>query len=92
MRNEIMVSSSDGFVIAEEDLKLRGPGEIFGTRQHGLPELNISDLVKHVNILEDVKEVASNIINNDPALSHEANKVLRERVKKMFGENIQLNL
>ena len=76
-RNEIMVSSNDGFVIAEEDLKLRGPGEIFGTRQHGIPELNISDLVKHVNILEDVKDVAADIIKEDPSLSKEENLGLR---------------
>ena len=91
-RNEIMVSSNDGFVIAEEDLKLRGPGEIFGTRQHGIPELNISDLVKHVNILEDVKDVAAEIIKKDPGLKAESNAVLRTKVKKMFGDNIQLNL
>ena len=91
-RNEIMVNSTDGFVIAEEDLKLRGPGEIFGTRQHGLPELNISDLVRHVSILEDVKQVAAEIIKNDPYLSKYENIILRTKVKKMFGENIQLNL
>ena len=91
-RNEIMVSSNDGFVIAEEDLKLRGPGEIFGTRQHGIPELNISDLVKHVNILEDVRDVAAEIIKKDPGLKAESNAVLRTKVKKMFGDNIQLNL
>ena len=91
-RNEIMVASNDGFVIAEEDLKLRGPGEIFGTRQHGIPELNISDLVKHVNILEDVKEVAAGIIKDDPSLSKEENTVLKSKVKKIFGDNIQLNL
>lgn len=91
-RNEIMVGTNDGFVIAEEDLRLRGPGEIFGTRQHGLPELNISDLVKHVSILEDVKQVAADIIENDPALNNDENLVIREKVKKMFGENIQLNL
>lgn len=91
-RNEIMVSTEDGFVIAEEDLKLRGPGEIFGTRQHGLPELNISDLVRHVDILEDVKEVASDILKEDPELKSSSNLILRHKVKKMFGENIQLNL
>ena len=91
-RNEIMVNSTDGFVIAEEDLKLRGPGEIFGTRQHGLPELNISDLVRHVSILEDVKQVAAEIIKDDPSLSKDENLILRNKVKKMFGENIQLNL
>ena len=91
-RNEIMVNCSDGFTIAEEDLKLRGPGEVFGTRQHGVPELNISDLVKHVNILEDVKDVAAGIIEDDPALIKDEHMVLRKKVKKMFGDNIQLNL
>lgn len=91
-RNDIMVSTNDGFVIAEEDLKLRGPGEIFGTRQHGIPELNISDLVKHVSILEAVKSVAESIIADDPELSTEKNKTLRNKVKKMFGESIQLQL
>ncbi len=91
-RNEIMVNSNDGFTIAEEDLKLRGPGEIFGTRQHGLPELNIADLVKHVDVLEQVKEVALDILEEDPYLRDGENQVLRDRVQKMFGENIQLQL
>lgn len=91
-RNEIMVSSTDGFTIAEEDLKLRGPGEIFGTKQHGLPELNVADLVKHVDILDQVKDVAKDILEEDPYLRDPDNQVLREKVKKMFGENIQLQL
>lgn len=52
-------------MIAEEDLKLRGPGEIFGTRQHGLPELNISDLVRNADILEQVRAAAKTIIEQD---------------------------
>lgn len=91
-RNEIMVSTENGFVIAEEDLKLRGPGEIFGTKQHGLPELNVSDLVRHVDILEDVKEAAAGILKKDPGLTNLADRALRQKVKKMFGENIQLKL
>ncbi|MDD6816177.1 MAG: ATP-dependent DNA helicase RecG [Firmicutes bacterium] len=91
-RNELMVNSTDGFTIAEEDLKLRGPGEIFGTRQHGLPELNIADLVKHVDILDQVKDVAKDILEEDPYLRDPDNQVLRDKVKKMFGENIQLQL
>ena len=87
-----MVNSTDGFTIAEEDLKLRGPGEIFGTRQHGLPELNIADLVKHVDILDQVKDVAKDILEEDPYLRGPDNQVLRDKVKKMFGENIQLQL
>ena len=91
-RNEIMLSTENGFVIAEEDLKLRGPGEIFGTRQHGLPELNVSDLVRHVDILEDVKDAAAGILTDDPGLEKAESRPLRQKVKRMFGENIQLNL
>lgn len=91
-RNEIMCRSDNGFEIAEEDLKLRGPGEIFGTRQHGLPELNISDLIRHADILEDVKKVAARLIEDDPKLAASQNAGIRKKVKKMFGENIQLNL
>ena len=91
-RNEIMCQTTDGFVIAEEDLKLRGPGEIFGTRQHGLPELQIADLVKNIDILERVRNVAKDIIEKDPELISEENLELRYRVKKLFGENISLKL
>lgn len=91
-RNQIMVESSDGFYISEKDLELRGPGEIFGTKQHGLPPLNVADLVKHVDILEDVKKVAEDIIKNDPNLSMKKHKVIRKKVVHMFGESVQLNL
>ncbi|MBS5335701.1 MAG: DNA helicase RecG [Clostridiales bacterium] len=91
-RNEIMCSTEDGFVIAEEDLKLRGPGEIFGTRQHGLPELNISDLIRHGYILEKAKQAAGEIIEEDRCLEKKKYFGIRKRIKKMFGENIRLNL
>ena len=91
-RNEIMVSTTDGFVIAEEDLKLRGPGEIFGTRQHGIPELNIADLVKNADILSRVRGIAEDIIEKDPKLGEPENLELKERIKRMFGENITLQL
>ncbi len=91
-RNEIMCETADGFVIAEEDLKLRGPGELFGTRQHGLPELNISDLVRNVKILEKTKDIAAKIIEEDPRLFSLENAELKCRVQKMFGDKIQLRL
>jgi ATP-dependent DNA helicase RecG len=87
-----MVSTNDGFVIAEEDLKLRGPGEIFGTRQHGIPELNVADLVRNADILEKVRGIAQDIIDRDPGLSEPEDLELRERIKRLFGENISLNL
>lgn len=91
-RNEILCRTEDGFVIAEEDLKLRGPGEIFGTRQHGLPELKISDLVKNAEILEQVRAAAKEIIEKDPALEAPQHRILKQKIQKMFGERIQLRL
>ena len=87
-----MEESCDGFYIAEEDLKLRGPGEIFGTRQHGLPDLNIADLARHVNILSHAKECAVEILREDPELSSERYSMLRRRIVKLFGEDFALNL
>lgn len=91
-RNEIMCRTNDGFEIAEADLKLRGPGEIFGTRQHGLPELHISDLVRHGDVLEKAKDAAKEILTDDPNLKSPANVQLKQRIKKMFGEEIKLEL
>ena len=87
-RNNIMVSTTDGFVIAEEDLKLRGPGEIFGTRQHGIPELGVADLVKNADILNKVRDIAEDIIDKDPGLEEPENLELRDRIRMMFGDKI----
>ncbi|KJS81493.1 MAG: hypothetical protein JM58_16960 [Peptococcaceae bacterium BICA1-8] len=62
-RMEVMTQSCDGFYIAEQDLKIRGPGEIFGTRQHGLPDLKVADLVEDRLILEEAKNLAEQIIS-----------------------------
>lgn len=91
-RIKIMCESSDGFKLAEEDLRLRGPGEIFGTKQHGLPEMQISDIIRHGKVLEQAKEAAMRILNDDPELSKIKNRGLRGRVEKMFGSNIRLEL
>ena len=91
-RAKILTESSDGFRIAEEDLRLRGPGEIFGTKQHGIPELNISDLVRHADVLEKAKAAAQEVLQNDPELDKAEDQVLKSRVKKMFGDDIRLEL
>ena len=91
-RGEIMESSSDGFFIAEEDLKLRGPGEIFGTRQHGLPDLNITDLSKHLKILNHAKAEAKAILKKDPMLRETENQPLKRRIIKLFGKDLTLDL
>ena len=91
-RGQIMEASSDGFFIAEEDLKLRGPGEIFGTRQHGLPDLAITDLSKHMKILEQAKEEAKAMLADDPALDAPEHSAFRRRITKLFGEDLTLDL
>jgi len=75
-RLNIMTETNDGFLIAEEDLKIRGPGEILGKRQSGLPSFNVADLSYDGDLLEEAKLNAEKIINNDPKL--ENNKNLRD--------------
>ena len=75
-RLNIMTETNDGFIIAEEDLKIRGPGEILGKRQSGLPSFNVADLSYDGDLLEEAKLNAEKIINNDPKL--ENNKNLRD--------------
>lgn len=91
-RCEIMETSGDGFYIAEEDLKLRGPGEIFGTRQHGIPDLNIADIARHLDILSHAKNEAMEILAKDPKLEDYENQGLKKRVIKLFGEDLILDL
>ena len=87
-----MCESTDGFQIAEEDLRLRGPGEIFGTRQHGLPEMRISDIVRHADVLEKAKNAANSLLAADPDLRSTDNAELRNRIEKMFGGDIRLEI
>jgi ATP-dependent DNA helicase RecG len=93
-RENIMISSSDGFFIAEKDLELRGPGEFFGTRQHGLPDLKIADLFKHIKILNLVRDEARIILNEDPCLTSKNNEKLKIKIDKIFEsvENFNLSL
>ncbi len=79
-RMNAMVNHSDGFRIAEEDLKLRGPGEILGVRQSGIPELRIADYIRNEKLLVVAREDALNILKSDPNLSSEANRQLREGI------------
>lgn len=91
-RMEIMTESQDGFYIAEQDLKLRGPGDLFGTRQHGIPDLNLADLAKHIKILDEVKTEAKKIIEEDPFLESSKYRGLRESIYRLFGPDFSLKL
>lgn len=91
-RGAIMCETNDGFEIAEKDLVLRGPGEIFGTRQHGVPQAIVTDLVKHIDVLEKAQKAALIILEKDPKLELPENLELKNRAKKMFGEDLTLSL
>ena len=75
-----MLEECDGFKIAEEDLLLRGPGEFYGTRQHGLPDLRLARMARDVGVLEEAREAARELVERDPELAAPEHAALRERV------------
>jgi ATP-dependent DNA helicase RecG len=79
-RLETMVETNDGFKIAEVDLELRGPGDITGTQQSGLMNLRIADLAKDQQMLSYAREMALEIIDDDPMLSEEKNRCMTEHL------------
>lgn len=85
-RIDIMVKTSDGFEIANEDLKLRGPGNFFGAAQHGLPELKIADISADALLLHETGELAEELLAADPKLSSSENAGLRYLVRNLFRE------
>jgi ATP-dependent DNA helicase RecG len=89
-RLSIMTSTNNGFEIAEEDLKMRGPGEFMGTVQHGFPEFKAGDLIKDADIIEFTKIYAAKIVEDDPTLSKESNTVLKALINKYFSNKIKL--
>lgn len=81
-RMRVLESTSDGFIISEKDLELRGPGEFFGTLQHGLPELKFANLIHDLDILKIAQRDASFIINN---INNEEFTEIRHRIKDLFS-------
>ena len=84
-RLKVMSSTSDGFAIAEEDLKLRGPGDFFGSRQHGLPSLRVADLSCDLSLLHETQSAAEQLLAADPALKN--HPLLKARVELLFELN-----
>ena len=83
-RMKVMEATTDGFKIADEDLKLRGPGEFFGSRQHGLPEMKIADMLKDRGTLEETQRAAKEIVARDPELSSPENAALNSEIQRLF--------
>lgn len=91
MRMKTMCESNDGFYIAEQDLKLRGPGDFFGTRQHGLPELKIANLFEDSDLLIMAQNAADELVKKDPALESEENRLLKMHAMGIIAENTVMN-
>ena len=90
-RMETLCASNDGFYISEQDLKLRGPGDFFGTRQHGLPDLKVANLFTDAKILEEAQKAARDILDGKCTLTESESFELSKRVDKMLPGEIVLN-
>jgi ATP-dependent DNA helicase RecG len=81
-------STSDGFKVAELDLRLRGPGEFFGIRQHGIPNFRFADIVEHSDLLVMARRDAMELLSEDPELSE--HQRLAEEIERRFGQELTL--
>ncbi len=86
-RLKILAKTADGFRIAEEDLKLRGPGDFFGRRQHGLPRLKLADLAGDMSLLQEAQAAAKELLRTNPGLEGERFAPLRGRIQDLFARN-----
>lgn len=89
-RMQVMQDTNDGFIISEKDLELRGSGEFFGTKQHGLPEFKIANLFEDVKMLKLVQNISMKILTNDSLLEKEENIRLRKLVDKKMKNRIEI--
>ena len=89
-RLNTLVETLDGFKIAEEDLKLRGAGDLFGTRQHGLPPLKIASIIEDAVLLQAARRVAFQLIEKDPQLRRESNAGIRQRIASEYADLLNL--
>ena len=91
-RMGIMEETNDGFKISEKDLEIRGPGEFFGTMQHGVPELKVANLFKHMKILKTVQQEARIIIGEDPTLDFKEYRGLKREIESKFKDKIEKDI
>jgi ATP-dependent DNA helicase RecG len=85
-----MEGTQDGFRLAEVDLRIRGPGEFFGTRQSGLPEFRTAGLVTHARLLEEARQDAAELVTRDPGLRLPDHRLLREALIARWRERLEL--
>jgi ATP-dependent DNA helicase RecG len=80
----------DGFEIAEADMDIRGPGELFGTRQHGLPEIRFGNIARDLDIMEAARKEAFAMIEKDPDLREEHHGLLKSALSERFKGKLEL--
>ena len=85
-RLKILADTSDGFALAEEDLKLRGPGDFFGNRQHGLPMLQIASMADDVELIARTQDAARKLLEQDPSLEKLEHQPLRRSIDRLFAD------
>ncbi|GMU20077.1 MAG: ATP-dependent DNA helicase RecG [Phycisphaerae bacterium] len=89
-RLEVLCGTTDGFRIAEEDLRMRGPGELLGTRQHGWPEFRVANLVEDVSLLMQARDDAAQIVRADPRLQQPEHSTLKSELRRRFRDKVAL--
>ena len=89
-RLEALVQSNDGFVIAEEDLRIRGPGEFFGFRQWGMPEFRVANIVRDADLLQQARQEAFSLVKLDPALKSFVHQGLRDAMMRKWEKKLEL--
>ena len=87
-RLKILCKNSDGSVIAEKDLQLRGTGDFFGTRQHGIPDLKIANLYTDTELLEESRKALLQMLNDDPLIQKPENRGIIPQIKNRFGGSL----
>lgn len=87
---KVISSTNNGFIISEKDLELRGSGEFFGTRQHGIPEFKIANLFEDIDMLKSVQGIALEIMQKDPLLEKQENSLLKKLVEEKFKDRIEI--
>ena len=89
-RLKVMTDTTDGFVIAQKDLELRGPGDFFGDRQHGLPQLRVADLAGDMRILKQAQQAAEELLQADPDLTRPEHRAVQERIRTLFADQADI--
>lgn len=89
-RLDAIQKSNDGFVIAEQDLKIRGPGDFMGTRQSGMPILRVANLIRDIKILESARKEAFALLDRDPGLKHPEHQNLKQTMQSYLGDKLNL--